>query len=370
MPKKLTQSEVENLLKTYGCILLSEYINNNTILEIKCSCGEIFYKKLKVMNKSRKYMCNKCIQKILTQNQMTPYSEVKQKVKDIGYELLTTEGEYRGVNKKSRIKCNEGHVYEQILSDLFAGHMCKKCATRRVVDKQMLCIEDVMELLETKNLILLSKEYKGVAIPILVKCKKCDHIFSPTVHNLKRGTGCPNCYDMNRGKSNIIPYEERLNYVRSFNFDIITPKEKYINGGQDIIIECDEGHEYKTTMNEFYTGNRCPSCRKSKGEVSISRVLNDNNIKYIEQYRFNDCAFKRKLPFDFYLPEYNCCIEFDGKQHYILGGFGGDLWDFVDIKIRDTVKNEYCKNKNIKLIRIPYWNTENIEEILIKELEL
>ena len=88
------------------------------------------------------------------------------------------------------------------------------------------------------------------------------------------------------------------------------------------------------------------------------------------QYKFDDCKFKYVLPFDFYLPQYNCCIEFDGEQHYkIIKHFGG-FDKFVDTKIRDTIKNEYCKNNDIKLIRISYWNFNNIEKILKNELEL
>ena len=52
----------------------------------------------------------------------------------------------------------------------------------------------------------------------------------------------------------------------------------------------------------------------------------------------------------------------------MIGGFGRDFWEFVDIKIRDTIKTEYCKKNNIKLIRIPYWEINNIEEILNKEI--
>ena len=72
----------------------------------------------------------------------------------------------------------------------------------------------------------------------------------------------------------------------------------------------------------------------------------------------------RPLPFDFYLPDYNILIEFDGKQHYVIESFGKDLDTFISIKIRDTIKNIYCDKNNLNLIRIPYWEINNIEEIL------
>ena len=98
------------------------------------------------------------------------------------------------------------------------------------------------------------------------------------------------------------------------------------------------------------------------------KYLEKINTDYEMQYRFKDCKFKYTLPFDFYLPQYNCCIEFDGKQHYqIVKHFGG-LDEFIDTKIRDTIKNIYCQQNNIKLIRIPYWEFDRIEEILEFEI--
>lgn len=70
----------------------------------------------------------------------------------------------------------------------------------------------------------------------------------------------------------------------------------------------------------------------------------------------------RPLPFDFYLPEYNICIEYDGEQHNrSVKHFGGDKAFYTRIK-HDNIKNEYCKNNGISLLRIPYF--KNIEEEL------
>jgi len=72
----------------------------------------------------------------------------------------------------------------------------------------------------------------------------------------------------------------------------------------------------------------------------------------------------RKLSFDFYLSDYNMCIEFDGEQHFKpVAYFGGDKRHEIQMK-RDKIKNEYCKNNNINLIRIPYTKIKNITQIL------
>ena len=107
----------------------------------------------------------------------------------------------------------------------------------------------------------------------------------------------------------------------------------------------------------------------SIGEQKVRQVLTNMNIQFEEQYKFNDCRFKLPLPFDFYIRDLNTLIEYDGKQHFTFQAFGSKDEDaafnkFVTTKITDTIKNEYAKRNNINLIRIPYWQFNNIEEIL------
>jgi hypothetical protein len=78
-----------------------------------------------------------------------------------------------------------------------------------------------------------------------------------------------------------------------------------------------------------------------------------------------NCKDKQKLPFDFYLPNYNICIEFNGEQHYKpIKWFGGEK-TLEGIKKRDKIKMEYCQNNNIPLIII---NNDNYD--LQKKLSL
>ena len=136
------------------------------------------------------------------------------------------------------------------------------------------------------------------------------------------------------------------------------------------MIECPKGHEFKMTFNHFSTGTRCPFCKESKGERTIEKYLIKNNIKYVRQHRFDDCKYERKLPFDFYIPSLNTLIEYDGELHYkSVDYFGGDD-HYNKTLIRDKIKDSYCKNNNIKLIRIPYWELNNVESILNNNLNI
>lgn len=73
---------------------------------------------------------------------------------------------------------------------------------------------------------------------------------------------------------------------------------------------------------------------------------------------------KEYLPFDFYLPDYNCCIEYDGEQHIRATTLYGGEEGLKKVKLRDSIKNKYCKDNNIPLLRISHKENENINIII------
>ena len=62
-------------------------------------------------------------------------------------------------------------------------------------------------------------------------------------------------------------------------------------------------------------------------------------------------------------------IEYDGEQHFNENCFGLSSEEFTDLKRRDEIKTQFCKNNDIKLIRIPYFEFDNIDNILNELLE-
>lgn len=121
----------------------------------------------------------------------------------------------------------------------------------------------------------------------------------------------------------------------------------------------------------------CPFCmdtkkyKFSKGEQEIERVLTENNITYIRQYRFHDCIDIHCLPFDFYLPDLNKCIEFDGQHHFKPVTFNGISQEQAEInhqltRWHDEIKDNYCRDNHIGLLRIPYNEYQNIQQYIIE----
>jgi very-short-patch-repair endonuclease len=120
-------------------------------------------------------------------------------------------------------------------------------------------------------------------------------------------------------------------------------------------------------------GCGCPKCATSKGEQRIADFLDVLNIQYERQKKFACCKNKRELPFDFYISERNMAIEYDGKQHFepVDWGFHDEelmIANFNDLQKRDRIKNKYCEDNGIKLIRIAYTEFDNIEKILSENL--
>ena len=131
-------------------------------------------------------------------------------------------------------------------------------------------------------------------------------------------------------------------------------------------------HIWKGKINSI---RYCPNCEKEyvySGEHFLHQIFKSNNIHYEIQKRFDGCKNKRHLPFDFYLPDYNVCFEYQGQHHYkALDFFGGE--DAFKIRCKnDQIKRDFCKQNQIALIEIPYtYNTfESIEKYLFDKLKL
>ena len=146
--------------------------------------------------------------------------------------------------------------------------------------------------------------------------------------------------------------------------------DRYENSIKNLDVKCPKGHVYSVTWGNFQMGQRCPICRESKGEKSVAKYLDRKNIKYMCEKRFKRCRNKKPLPFDFYIPSLDLCIEYNGKQHYEIlnNNFFGGKKELEARKMKDRIKQRFCKENGIKLIEIPYWDFNKIEEILKKEL--
>ena len=135
--------------------------------------------------------------------------------------------------------------------------------------------------------------------------------------------------------------------------------------------KCSCGNPEIKSYNGNYLKNgmvcSCGCYSKSKGEEKVKKILQKLQIIYQTQFRFQECKDSSTLPFDFYLPEYNTLIEYQGVQHYKMQNYFGEQ-SFQQTQKHDNIKRNYCKEHNYKLIEIPYWDYNKLNEEYIQFL--
>ena len=159
--------------------------------------------------------------------------------------------------------------------------------------------------------------------------------------------------------------------TRFGNLTVLEMTDKRSKNGGSVMYKCkcDCGEELLVPSVELRAKRKscCNICNTSFGEASIKNLLEENNIAYIQQYTFDDLYgedTKHKFRFDFYLPDYNIAIEYDGRQHFeAIDYFGGEK-EFKKTQERDRIKTNYCLDNNITIIRIPYTH----KDIVISDL--
>lgn len=131
------------------------------------------------------------------------------------------------------------------------------------------------------------------------------------------------------------------------------------------LCQCDCGNTIIVQGNNLKNGHTTScGCIRSKGELLIRQLLMKLNYKFFTEYKFSDLPNRR---FDFYLPEFNICIEYDGKQHFnFVGTWHETKEEFERAIQRDKEKTEYCIKNDIKLIRIPYYDYDKLNEEYLK----
>jgi very-short-patch-repair endonuclease/predicted heme/steroid binding protein len=159
------------------------------------------------------------------------------------------------------------------------------------------------------------------------------------------------------------------NEIHNFRYNY--SKVNYENNQKKVKIICNSHGEFQQVPSSHLSGAGCPSCCESKGEKKIAKYLKQHNIEFLRQYKFDGCVgIRYKLPFDFYIPSMRTAIEFDGIQHFQPVTYFGGVESFERLKINDKIKEDYCEENYINLIRIRYDQIDDIYQILWENLKI
>lgn len=143
------------------------------------------------------------------------------------------------------------------------------------------------------------------------------------------------------------------------------------NKNSKYLVKCDCGKEYEIFASNLTQGTTtsCGCSKESHGEQKIRALLIENNIQFENQKSFKDFKYPdtNGIPkYDFFLPQYNILIEYDGEQHFNEIENWGGKEGLIQRQQRDKIKNQYAIQHNYKLIRIPYlyYNNITIQDLL------
>lgn len=327
----------------------------------------------------------------LVKTKHCPVCEKKEKAKrernnivDVVQKILTTNnnidilGADYYINNKSRIYCKCkicGEEWNSSASHLMHGRGCPNCAMNKFFNSRRLNIDIIKERMyfHNPNIEIISGDYINQKSKIKCRCNICGTQWETVAAVLASGGGC--------GKCNREPYynsirptiEEIKKEFIDNDMQMELLSDKYVNISSKLHVKCKKcNNKWYVSLNQLRSNKSgCPRCRSSIGEKTIHKILKDNKIDFIPQYKTPDCKNKKELPFDFYLTEYDIFIEYDGIQHYEPTSFGCSreeevLKNFNNTLMNDEIKNQYCSMNNKILIRVPYY--EDTSKFFINKL--
>lgn len=327
---------------------LVEYINNKTNVNIICQIHGIFSQRAD--KHSFGHGCAKCHKLALANEKRLTIDEfiAKSRIihgKKYDYSLVN----YKNNLTKVKIVCSKHGVFEQRPSSHLSGLNCLKCRYRSNEEY----INEVKKIHKGKYDYSLT-DFKSMNEKIIIICKKHGN-FSQVAMNHMYGIGCKKCgtdksMESIRGNTEDFIKKSKEIHKDKYDYSLV----EYNHCQEKVKIVCSIHGIFEQQPNAHLNNHGCPKCCESKGESKIREFLIKNSIKFINQKRFDDCKDKNTLPFDYYLPELNICIEFDGAQHFIPVDYWGGEDRLLDTQKKDNIKTQYCKNNNIILLRIRY----------------
>ena len=271
---------------------------------------------------------------------------------------------YNGIHNNVTIICPIHGEFEQIAKiHVHRGSGCPTCSKIKLNQVRYGTNEFIEKCIKVHgNKYNYSKvDYKSSRINVTIICPIHGN-FEQTPDNHLSGKGCKKCAGYNLSKEQFIEdcikvHGGKYDYSK-INLD--TKKRK-------IEVICPiHGSFLIGKANHRLLNQGCSLCTETKGEREIRLILEHENVLFNTQRTFDECKYKRLLPFDFYIEDLNLCIEYDGIQHYKISEFFGGRSAFMKQKHRDKLKNKFCENNGINLLRIKY--CDNIKEKLLNYL--
>lgn len=347
-----------------------DYKTNHDKVEIICKEHGSFFVKPNA-HLSCKTGCPKCGKERAWRSHLLTTDQFIEKAKKISPQYDYSKVVYIRSKEKVIVSCKKHGDFLVRPNSILNGSGCPKCGAL-IKPESIMVFKD--EFIERANKVHDNKyeyiKYTRMHEKATIKCP-IHGVFKQDANNHISGSGCFKCGLLIRGNGRASTQEDIINkFIKKhgnvYDYSKVNYKRSFIK----VEIICKKHGSFYQAPNMHLSGCGCPICKASKAEKLIYNYLSDNNIKFISQKTFIDCKNIKPLPFDFYIPNLNICIEYDGELHYkCFRRSSSGIAKLVKTQKNDSIKNEYCLKNNIKLIRIPYWEIDNIYSILEKHLK-
>jgi len=296
---------------------------------------------------------------------------IKQSKKIHGDKFDYSKVEYINSRTNVTIICKiHGEFYPRPGNHINSKSGCPKCSIIKQHEKQKKTLNEFIT--QSKEVHGDTYDYSNVEYVdnktnVKIICKLHGE-FYPTPNGHLRGTGCPKCSIIKQHEKQKKTLNEFITQSKEVHGDTYDYSNvEYVDTKTNVKIICKLHGEFYPTPNNHLRGSGCPVCKSSKGEKEIIKLLKKYKINYLTQYSFDDLKLKGKLRCDFYLPEKNVVIEYNGEQHYKPNEFYGGKKGFELTQKRDKLKKEYCLNNGIDFLEIKF--SDDIETKLKIYLE-
>jgi len=341
------------------------FIDTKTKVNVVCpEHGDFYPIPSNHMNGSK---CPKCAFIIKNDNQKLKFDEFIKRASKLfnnKYNYIDDNFDYK---KNMKCECKKHGIFnlnpERHITRLSE---CPKC----IEERNKISLD---EFIMKSNIIHDNKydyslvNFETLKDKIEIICPKHGRFIQYATHHIHNKKGCKYCTREKSINTYLLNFIKDCNIIHNSKYDYSKINLTKLKNKIEIICPI-HGSFFKRPYEHLNKKSGCQLCKSSKGEKKIRSFLIKNRIKFDEQKKFKECKNVRELPFDFYLPKLNICIEYDGEQHYnAIEIWGGDD-RLNNIKSNDSIKNYFCTQNNIKLIRIPYKDYDNIDTILTENI--
>ena len=373
--KTLSHTSVLELFKAEGFVLCDRYENAHKRMHVKDINGYSYDVSLNnFKNKVMKKELDGELTNIVHKTNKYSIGNIKKWLIDneIEYELVSDC--YEDNISMLEWICENGHRFRLGWNEILQGRRCSACTlknnTKHRIKKYSKILSDEVAL--DNGGYILKSNYNTASCHVLILHEECGSEFLVTPSNFLGGTRCPTC--LGKRKRNTGEFKQIVKELSGREYSVLG---EYVNSKTHIQMKHNScGHTWSLVPSSFVAGSRCPKCSRlaSKGEIRVQSYIDKLGLEYVSEFVSENCINVNVLPFDIAILNYDAknplaLIEYDGEQHFEPVDFAGKgeewaLEQHLGVVERDNIKNQYCKDNNIPLLRIPYWDFHNIETIL------